>query len=75
VIWDEAGERPATKADNDDGLDIPPALRRGKPAPIDAAQVRELKAQGKGASEIAKALKVYRVLEGQVAQLAGAQIA
>jgi hypothetical protein len=33
VIWDEAGERPATKADNDDGLDIPPALRRGKPVP------------------------------------------
>ena len=41
---------------------------KGRPASIDAAQVRELKAQGKGASEIAKALKigrasVYRVLE------------
>jgi Helix-turn-helix domain of resolvase len=40
----------------------------GRPAPIDAAQVRAMKAQGKGASEIAKALKigrasVYRVLE------------
>jgi hypothetical protein len=33
VIWDEAGERSATKADNDDGLDIPTALRREKPAP------------------------------------------
>jgi hypothetical protein len=31
VIWEEGGERPATKADNDDGLDIPPALRRPKP--------------------------------------------
>jgi DNA invertase Pin-like site-specific DNA recombinase len=41
---------------------------KGRPASIDAGQVRELKAQGKGASEIAKALKigrasVYRVLE------------
>jgi DNA invertase Pin-like site-specific DNA recombinase len=41
---------------------------KGRPASIDAAQVRELKAQGKGASEIAKTLKigrasVYRVLE------------
>jgi DNA invertase Pin-like site-specific DNA recombinase len=40
----------------------------GPPGVDDAAQVRELKAQGKGASEIAKALKigrasVYRVLE------------
>jgi hypothetical protein len=26
VVWEEDGERPATKADNDDGLDIPPAL-------------------------------------------------
>ena len=37
-------------------------------ASIDAAQVRAMKAEGKGASEIAKALKigqasVYRVLE------------
>jgi hypothetical protein len=31
VVWEEDGERPATKADNDDGLDIPPALRRPKP--------------------------------------------
>ena len=43
---------------------------KGRPASIDAAQVRELKAQGKGASEIAKALKigrasVYRVLEAR----------
>ena len=41
---------------------------KGRPAPIDAAQVRAMKAQGLGASEIAKALKigrasVYRVLE------------
>jgi DNA invertase Pin-like site-specific DNA recombinase len=42
---------------------------KGRPGSIDAAQVRELKAQGLGASKIAKALKigrasVYRVLEG-----------
>src|SRR3984893_320693 len=42
---------------------------KGRPASIDAAQVREMKAQGLGASQIAKALKigrasVYRVLEG-----------
>ena len=41
---------------------------KGRPASIDAAKVRELKGQGLGASEIAKALKigrasVYRVLE------------
>jgi len=41
---------------------------KGRPASIDAAQVRAMKAEGKGASEIAKALKigrasVYRVLE------------
>jgi hypothetical protein len=37
---------------------------KGPPASIDAAQVRAMKAQGKGASEIAKALKaVYLVLE------------
>jgi DNA invertase Pin-like site-specific DNA recombinase len=41
---------------------------KGRPASIDAAQVRAMKAQGLGASEIAKALKigrasVYRVLE------------
>jgi DNA invertase Pin-like site-specific DNA recombinase len=41
---------------------------KGRPASIDAAQVREMKAQGACASEIAKALKigrasVYRVLE------------
>ena len=40
---------------------------KGRPATIKAAQVRELKAQGIGASEIAKRLKigrasVYRVL-------------
>ena len=39
-----------------------------RPASIDAAQVREMKAQGLGATEIAKALgivraSVYRVLE------------
>ena len=28
VGWEEDGERPATAADNDDGLDIPPALDR-----------------------------------------------
>jgi hypothetical protein len=33
VVWDEEGERPATAADNDDGLGIPAALRRQKPAP------------------------------------------
>src|ERR1700704_237406 len=43
---------------------------RGRPASIDAAQVREMKAQGRGASEIAKALKiarasVYRLLDEQ----------
>jgi DNA invertase Pin-like site-specific DNA recombinase len=42
---------------------------KGRPASIDAEQVRALKAQGMGASEIAKALKigrasVYRALEG-----------
>jgi DNA invertase Pin-like site-specific DNA recombinase len=41
---------------------------KGRPASIDATQVRAMKAQGLGASEIAKALKigrasVYRVLE------------
>jgi DNA invertase Pin-like site-specific DNA recombinase len=41
---------------------------KGRPASIDAGQVRAMKAQGLGASEIAKALKigrasVYRVLE------------
>ena len=40
---------------------------KGRPATIEAAQVRELKAQGIGASEIAKRLKigrasVYRIL-------------
>jgi len=43
---------------------------KGRPATIEAAQVRELKAQGIGASEIAKRLKigrasVYRVLGAQ----------
>ena len=42
-------------------------MYKGRPATIEAAQVRELKAQGIGASEIAKRLKigrasVYRVL-------------
>jgi DNA invertase Pin-like site-specific DNA recombinase len=41
---------------------------KGRPASIDAARVRELKARGLGPTEIAKALKigrasVYRVLE------------
>ena len=41
---------------------------KGRPASIDAAQVREIKSHGLGATEIAKALKigrasVYRVLE------------
>src|ERR1700681_2237389 len=41
---------------------------KGRPASIDATQVRQMKGQGMGASEIAKALKigrasVYRVLE------------
>ena len=46
-----------------------PRRYKGRPASIDAVQVREMKAQGLlGASEIAKALKigcasVYRVLE------------
>jgi hypothetical protein len=44
---------------------------KGRPASIDAAQVRAMKAQGLGASEIAKALKigrasVYRVLEAKL---------
>ena len=43
---------------------------KGRPASIDAPQVRAMKAQGLGASEIAKALKigrasVYRVLEAK----------
>jgi DNA invertase Pin-like site-specific DNA recombinase len=42
---------------------------KGRPASIDAAQVRQLKAQGLGATEIAKALSigrasVYRALGG-----------
>ena len=41
---------------------------KGRPASIDADRVRELRAQGRGATQIAKALKigrasVYRVLE------------
>src|SRR5271154_2555909 len=44
---------------------------KGRPASIDAAKVRQMKAQGMGASEIAKALKigrasVYRALEERV---------
>jgi DNA invertase Pin-like site-specific DNA recombinase len=43
---------------------------KGRPASIDAAMVRAMKAEGIGASEIAKALKigrasVYRALEGE----------
>lgn len=43
---------------------------KGRPATIDPEKVRELRAQGMGASEIAKALKigrasVYRALDGQ----------
>jgi DNA invertase Pin-like site-specific DNA recombinase len=41
---------------------------KGRPASIDAAQVRELKAQGKGASEIAKALKIGRASVYRVCQ-------
>jgi DNA invertase Pin-like site-specific DNA recombinase len=46
---------------------------KGRPASINATQVRAMKAQGLGASEIAKALKigrasVYRVLEGGSAE-------
>ena len=33
---------------------------KGRPASIDGAKVREMKAQGMGASEIAKALKIGR---------------
>jgi DNA invertase Pin-like site-specific DNA recombinase len=33
---------------------------KGRPASIDATKVRQLKAQGMGASEIAKALKIGR---------------
>jgi DNA invertase Pin-like site-specific DNA recombinase len=41
---------------------------KGRPASIDAAKVRAMKAEGLGASEIAKALKigrasVYRLME------------
>ena len=41
---------------------------KGRPVSIDAAKVRQMKQQGKGASEIAKALKigrasVYRALQ------------
>jgi len=47
----------------------------GRPPLIDLAQVREMKAQGLGATEIAKALgigraSVYRLLSEQVAVLA-----
>jgi DNA invertase Pin-like site-specific DNA recombinase len=43
-------------------------VHKGRPPSIDAAQVRALKAEGMGATEIAKALKigrasVYRALE------------
>jgi DNA invertase Pin-like site-specific DNA recombinase len=43
---------------------------KGRPASIDAARVRELKGQGLGATDIAKALgigraSVYRVLEAR----------
>jgi DNA invertase Pin-like site-specific DNA recombinase len=46
---------------------------KGRPASIDAAQVRAMKAEGMGATEIAKALKiarasVYRALEGPLGQ-------
>jgi DNA invertase Pin-like site-specific DNA recombinase len=49
---------------------------KGRPASIDAGQVRAMKAEGKGASEIAKALKigrasVYRVLEANYRRAAG----
>jgi DNA invertase Pin-like site-specific DNA recombinase len=45
-------------------------IYKGRPATIDPAKVREMKAQGRGASEIAKALgiaraSVYRVLNEQ----------
>jgi hypothetical protein len=33
IVWEDDGEHPATVADNDDGLTIPPVLRRQKPAP------------------------------------------
>jgi len=44
-------------------------IYKGRPASIDAARVRELKAQGLGATQIAKDLNigrasVYRALEG-----------
>ena len=44
------------------------ACTKGRPASIDAAKVRAMKAEGMGATEIAKALKigrasVYRALE------------
>jgi DNA invertase Pin-like site-specific DNA recombinase len=45
---------------------IPPIWRadlftyKGRPASIDVTKVRQLKAQGMGASEIAKALKIGR---------------
>jgi DNA invertase Pin-like site-specific DNA recombinase len=62
--------RPGTEQPIDTGTAAGKAagVYEGRPASIDAAQVRELKAQGLGASEIAKALKigrasVYRVLE------------
>jgi DNA invertase Pin-like site-specific DNA recombinase len=43
---------------------------KGRPASIDAAKVRAMKAEGLGASEIAKALKIgrasiYRLMEQQ----------
>ena len=43
---------------------------KGRPASIDAARVRAMKAEGMGATEIAKALKigrasVYRALENK----------
>jgi hypothetical protein len=37
---------------------------KGRPASIDAAKVRAMKAEGMGATEIAKALKIGRVCTG-----------
>jgi DNA invertase Pin-like site-specific DNA recombinase len=44
------------------------SVYKGRPASIDAVQVREMKAQGFGASEIAKALKIGRASVYRVSQ-------
>jgi DNA invertase Pin-like site-specific DNA recombinase len=64
------GQRPCGASANSRGIAKAKAagVYQGRPASIDAARVRELKAGGMGPTQIAKALKigrasVYRVLD------------